>query len=89
VRRGHRRELAAFAWTLDFPALRVIIMAAVLFMGMFLSRVFVHRSAGLCHRLRDGGSAKLRGRRANPEIAVRALLWLWVVVVYPIALTVS
>src|ERR1700722_7748416 len=34
-------SLLLLHWTLDFPALRVITMASLVFTGMFLSRVFV------------------------------------------------
>ena len=81
-------SLLLLKWTLDFPALRVITMAAVLFTGMFLSRVFVIGPLGFAIGFVMAAAQSFVDGAPNAEIAVRILLWLWVVVVYPIALTV-
>ena len=74
--------------TLDFPALRVIAMAALLFTGMFLSRVFVIGPLGFVIGFVMATAQSFVDGAPNAEIAVRALLWLWVIIAYPIALTV-
>ena len=75
-------------WTLDFPALRVVAMAALLFTGMFLSRVFVIGPLGFVIGFIMAAAQSFVDGAPNAEIAVRALLWLWVAVVYPMVLTV-
>jgi len=75
-------------WTLDFPALRVITMVASLFIGMWLSRVFVIGPLGFAIGFVMAVAQSFMDGAPNAEIAVRVLLWLWVILVYPIALTV-
>ena len=75
-------------WTLDFPMLRVITMAAALFVGMWLSRVFVIGPLAFAIGFVMSVGQSFVDTAHGPEIAVRSLLWLWVLVVYPIALTV-
>jgi hypothetical protein len=81
-------SLLLFKWTLDFQALRVLTMAAAIFMGMYLSRVFVIGPLGFAIGFIMAAGQGLVDTAPNAELAVRALLWLWVVIVYPIALTV-
>jgi len=81
-------SLLLFKWTLDFPALRVITMAAALCIGMWLSRVFVIGPLGFMIGFVMSVAQSFVDGAPGPEFAVRALLWLWVVLVYPIALTV-
>jgi Fusaric acid resistance protein family len=80
--------LLLLPWTLDFPALRVITMASLVFTGMFLSRVFVIGPLGFAIGFVMAVAQSFVDGARSPEIAVRALLWLWVIIVYPIALTV-
>jgi hypothetical protein len=75
-------------WTLDYPALRIVTMTAVLFTGMFLSRILVIGPLGFVISFVMSAAQTFVDGVPNAEIAVRALLWLWVVVVYPIALTI-
>src|SRR5258708_12905454 len=63
-------------------------MAAVLFTGMLLSRIFVIGPLGFAIGFVMAAAQSFVDGAPNAEIAVRALLWLWVIVVYPIALTV-
>jgi hypothetical protein len=81
-------SLLLLKWTLEFPGIRVITMAAVLFTGMFLSRVFVIGPLGFAIGFVMSTGQSFMDGAPNPESAVRALLWLWVLVIYPIALTV-
>jgi uncharacterized membrane protein YccC len=81
-------SLLLINWTLEYPALRIVIMAAVLFTGMFLSRILVIGPLGFVIGFVMSAAQTFVDGVPNAEVAVRALLWLWVVVVYPIALTV-
>ena len=75
-------------YTFDYPVLRIPSMAAALFAGMFLSRVFaigpLGFAIGFVVAVTQGASDDV----PNAELLVRGLLWLWVALVYPIALTV-
>jgi len=81
-------SLLLFKWTLDFPALRFVTIAASLFVGMYLSRAFVVGPLGFAIGFVMSAAQSFVDGAPDSEIAVRSLLWLWVVVVYPIALTV-
>ena len=81
-------SLLLLKWTLDFSALRVIAMAALLFAGMFLSRILVIGPLGFVIGFVMAAAQSFVDGVPNAETAVHALLWLWVSVVYPIALTV-
>lgn len=81
-------SLVLVHWTLEFPALRVIVMAVALFTGMYLSRVSVIGPLGFAIGFVMATAQSFMDGAPNGESAVRALLWLWVLVVYPIALTV-
>jgi multidrug resistance protein MdtO len=63
-----------------FPALRIITMAEVLFTGMFLSRVFVIGPLGFAIGFVMAAAQSFVDGAPNAETAVRALLWLWVIV---------
>src|SRR4030095_11717535 len=81
-------SLLLINWTLEYPALRIVTMAAVLFTGMFLSRILVIGPLGFAIGFVMSAAQSFMDLAPNAELAVRALLWLWVVVVYPIALTI-
>lgn len=81
-------SLVLLHWTLDFPAVRIIVMAAALFTGMYLSRVFVVGPLGFVIGFVMSAAQSFVDGVPDAGSAVRALLWLWVVVVYPMALTV-
>ncbi len=85
---GIGASLLLYRWTFDYPELRIPAIAAVLFAGFFLSRVFVIGplafGAGFIFALTQTADELA----PTPEALVRALLWLWVACVYPIVLTV-
>ena len=74
--------------TFDYPALRIPSMAAALFAGMFLSRVFAVGPLGFAIGFVVAVTQSASDGVPNAELLVRALLWIWVALVYPIALTV-
>ena len=77
-----------YRYTFDYPVLRVPSMAAALFAGMFLSRVFVIGPLGFGIGFVVTLTQSASDGIPNAELLVRALLWIWVALVYPIALTV-
>jgi uncharacterized membrane protein YccC len=80
-------SLLLLPWTLEFPGLRVPTMAVVLFIGMFLSRTFVIGPLGFAIGFVIAAAQSFVDGAPNAESAVRVLLWLWVIIVYPISLT--
>jgi uncharacterized membrane protein YccC len=81
-------SLLLINWTLEYPGLRIVTMAAVLFTGMFLSRILVIGPLGFAIGFVMSAAQSFMDLAPNAEVAVRAMLWLWVVLVYPIALTI-
>ena len=75
-------------FTFDHPELRLPVLAAFVFTGMFLSRVFVIGPLGFVIGFFSGFMLILTEYVPNAEDLVRGQLWLWVAIVYPIALTV-
>lgn len=81
-------SLLLYRVTFDFPLLRVFGMATVIFCGMYLSRVFVIGPLGFAFGFVVAITQGIVDEAPTPELTVRALLWLWVIVLYPIAMTV-
>jgi multidrug resistance protein MdtO len=77
-------------FTIDYPLLRLATMALALFAGMYASRVFALGPAGFLIALvvllseADVDLAPGQG-----EEILRAVLWVWVAVVYPAAVTIA
>jgi multidrug resistance protein MdtO len=81
-------NLLLYAWTFDYPELRIPIMACLIFHAMFLSRTFVIGPLGFAIGFFSALMLTIGESAADTEILVRNELWLWVAVVYPIALTI-
>jgi len=62
-------------------------MAIALFLGMWLSRIFVLGPLGFLLGFVIAVSQSVGEEIPSPELVVRGLLWLWVALVYSIALT--
>jgi multidrug resistance protein MdtO len=80
--------LLLYAWTFDYPELRIPVMACFIFCAMFLSRTFVIGILGFGVGFLSAFMFIIGESAPDPETLVRNELWLWVAVVYPIALTV-
>src|SRR5262249_12612811 len=82
--------LPLFKLTYGHPELRIPAMAVVLFLGMWLSRVFVIGALGLIlgFLLSYTQSIVEQIPVAAPELVVRASLWVWVAIAYAAGLTV-
>jgi multidrug resistance protein MdtO len=81
-------NLLLYTWTFDYPEVRIPIMACLIFCAMFLSRTFVIGPLGFAVGFFSALMLIIGETAPNTEILVRNELWLYVAVVYPIALTV-
>ncbi|HEX3717615.1 MAG TPA: FUSC family protein [Verrucomicrobiae bacterium] len=81
-------NLLLYTWTFDYPEARIPIMACLIFGAMFLSRTFVVGPLGFAVGFFSALMLTIGEEAPNTEILVRNELWLWVAVIYPIALTV-
>src|SRR5262249_8194811 len=77
-----------FKFTYGHPELRIPAMAIVLFLGMWLSRVFVIGALGFAIGFLVSYSQSIADQIPSPELLVRAALWLWVAFTYSVVLTV-
>ncbi|HEY5751737.1 MAG TPA: FUSC family protein [Chthoniobacterales bacterium] len=81
-------SLVLYRYTFDFPQLRIPVMALTVFAAMYLSRVFAIGPLGFAIGFVVAVTQSIADTISYGELLVRALLWLWVVILYPIALTV-
>ena len=80
-------SLLMYRYTFDYPEYRIPAMAVTVFAGMWLSRVLtigplafgIGFIVALTQSVADGVP--------DPDVLVRGLLWLWVIIVYPFAIT--
>lgn len=80
--------LSLYTYTFDYPELRVPVMAGLIFIGMFLSRTFVIGPLGFVIGFMGALMQTVTETAPDTDVLVRDQLWLWVAIVYPIALTV-
>ena len=85
---GIGTTLLLYKFTYGHPELRIPGMAIALFLGMWLSRVFVLGPLGFLIGFVVAVSQSVGEAVPSPELLVRGLLWLWVAIVYGAALTV-
>lgn len=81
-------SLFLYRYTFDYPELRVPIMAATVFGGMFLSRVLVIGPLAFAIGFLLSYSQSQAESAPDADVLVRGLLWLWVIVLFPVAITV-
>src|SRR5258708_766998 len=86
---GIGATLLLYKFTYGHPELRIPGMAIALFLGMWLSRVLVIGPLGFLLGFVVAVSQSVGEEIPSPELVVRGLLWLWVALVYAIALTVA
>jgi multidrug resistance protein MdtO len=75
-----------FLLTTAEPALRLPLMVALAFGGMYLMRATPAGALGLIIGFITFYGLTYADQVPSPEALVRALLWLWVVIAYPVAL---
>ena len=80
--------LLLYKFTYGHPELRIPGMAIALFLGMWLSRVFVIGPLGFLIGFIVAVSQSVGEAVPSPELLVRGLLWLWVAIAYGAGLTV-
>jgi multidrug resistance protein MdtO len=81
-------SLLLYRFTVDLPEWRIPGIAALLFAGMFFSRVFAIGPLAFILGFVLSATQSVAELAPSSELLVQALLWLWVVVSYPLALTV-
>src|SRR5260370_92745 len=79
--------LLLYKFTYSHPELRIPGMAIALFLGMYLSRVFVLGPLGFLIGFVVAVSQSVGEAVPSPELLVRGLLWLWVAIAYGVGLT--
>ena len=84
----HWRHALLYKFTYGHPELRIPGMAIALFLGMWLSRVFVLGPLGFIIGFVVAVSQSVGDEVPSPELLVRGLLWLWVALAYAVAVTV-
>ena len=85
---GIGASLLLYKFTYGHPELRIPGMALALFLGMYVSRIFVLGPLGFLIGFVVAVSQSVGEAVPSPELLVRALLWLWVAIVYGAAVTV-
>jgi Fusaric acid resistance protein family len=81
-------SLLLYKFTYGYPELRIPGMAIALFVGMWLSRVFVIGPLGFLIGFVVAVSQSVGEAVPSSEQLVRDLLWLWVAIAYGVGLTV-
>jgi len=84
---GIAGSLLLYKFTYGHPELRIPGMAIALFLGMWLSRVFVIGPLGFLIGFVVTYTQSLGEQIPSPELLVRGSLWAWVALVYGFALT--
>jgi uncharacterized membrane protein YccC len=85
---GIGASLLLYKFTYGYPELRIPGMAIALFLGMWLSRIFVLGPLGFLIGFVVAVSQSVGEAVPSPELLVRGLLWLWVAIAYGAGLTV-
>src|SRR5438105_2888323 len=80
--------LVLYKFTYGHPELRIPGMAIALFLGMYVSRIFVLGPLGFLIGFVVAVSQSVGEAVPSPELLVRGLLWLWVAIAYGAGLTV-
>src|SRR5438874_1691254 len=81
-------SLLLYKFTYGHPELRILGMAIALFLGMWLSRVFVIGPLGFLIGFVVAASQSVGEAVPSPELLLRGILWLWVAIAYSVGLTV-
>ena len=77
-----------YKFTYGHPELRIPVIAAAVFVGMWLSRALVFGIIGFVIGFLLSYSQTIADGIPSPELIVRAALWLWVAFSYSVVLTV-
>jgi uncharacterized membrane protein YccC len=80
-------SLALFRHTFDYPEWRIPLMAATVFAAMFLSRAFVIGPLGFAIGFVVAITQNMGESAPDTDTLTRALLWVWVSLVFPAMVT--
>src|SRR4026208_2599068 len=80
--------LLLYKFTYGHPELRIPGMAIALFLGMWLSRIFVLGPLGFIIGFFIALTQSYGEAIPSPELLVRALLWIWMAALYGVAVVV-
>src|SRR4026208_17738 len=81
-------SLLLYKFTYGHPELRIPGMAIAIFLGMYVSRVFVLGPLGFLIGFVVTATQSVGEAVPSPELLVRGILWLWVAIAYGAGLTV-
>ena len=85
---GIGEALLLYKFTYGHPELRIPGMAITLFLGMYVSRVFVLGPLGFLIGFVSSYGLSVAEQAPSPELLVRQVLWIWVAISYGAGLTV-
>src|SRR5437660_2137914 len=85
---GIGASLLLYKFTYGHPELRIPGMAITLFLGMYVSRIFVLGPLGFIIGFVVAVSQSVGEAVPSPELLLRGILWLWVAIAYGVGLTV-
>ncbi|MGF6959720.1 FUSC family protein [Paraburkholderia youngii] len=81
--------LLLLKFTINYPLLRILAACAMAFCGMYFMRVSKLGAIGYLLALFVFYVQSFVDQAIGPEALVRALLWVWVAITYPIVLTIT
>jgi uncharacterized membrane protein YccC len=81
-------SLLLYRYTFDHPEFRIPVMAVTVFAGMFLSRILVIGPLAFAIGFLIALTQSTAELVPNADALVRALLWTWVIIIFPVAITV-
>jgi len=81
-------SLLTYRYTFDYPEFRLPVMAVSIFGGMYLMRVFAIGPLAFAIGFVFSVSQSMAETVPDADALVRGLLWVWVLIVFPIAITV-
>ena len=85
---GIGEAILLYKFTYGHPELRIPGMAITLFLGMYVSRVFVLGQLGFLIGFISSYGLSVAEQAPSPELLVRGVLWIWVAIAYGVAVTV-
>src|SRR5215469_1010348 len=85
---GVALSLFFYRYTFDYPQVRIPVMAVMVFAGMYLSRAFVIGPLGWAIGFIVGYTQTMADTVPTADLLVRSLLWAWVFISFPVAVTV-
>jgi multidrug resistance protein MdtO len=81
-------SLFLYRYTFGYPELRIPVMAATVFAGMYFSRASVIGPLGFAIGFVVGVTQSVADTVPTADLLVRSLLWVWVAITFPVAVTV-